>query len=338
MRGGASPRTVASSPEPCPSASSSRRPKAARSGSPAANVGPAAHEVTVPLVRARARVSQPSRRRRLATLPMRVVPGRGAVVGRLRGLGRGIDRHRRLDRRHQRLARDQPRRAAAGQERERPASDDHDPVREADQVRDVDQEPQQPGGEPALLPERAHPRDVRHAAQPADDRDVAVVAVAERLHRLPAEPREDGLGRVRAALDAALGDAGRGAVLLPRLDRRVADDEDLRVARDREVRPDAHPAVAIRLGAGGRRHLAPERRGQDARGPEHGVGVDLLGRAGRRLHADQAVLDVHDLGLRAHDHAAASRAGAAPRRIARAGRSRARGPSPRPARSGRPAG
>ena len=91
---------------------------------------------------------------------------------------------------------------------------------------------------------------------------------------------------------------------------------------DRQVRPDAHPAVAVRLGAGRGGHLAPERRGQHARGPEHGTGVDLLGLARRRLHADQAVLDVHDLGLRAHDHAAASRAGAAPRPSARAGRSR----------------
>ncbi len=182
-------------------------------------------------------------------------------------------------------------------------------------------QPQQPGGEAALLAERAHPRDVGDAPQPADDRDVTVVAVAERLHRLPAEAREDGLGRVRAALDAALGDARRGAVLLPRLDGRIADDEHLRVPGDREVRPNAHPAAAVRLGARRRRDLPPERRRQDARGPEHGVGVDLLGLAGRRLHADQAVLHVHDLGLRAHHHAQllelAARRGGAPGRVGR---------------------
>ena len=44
-------------------------------------------------------------------------------------------------------------------------------------------EPQQPGGEAALPAERAQPRDVRHAREPADDRDVAVVAVPERLVR-----------------------------------------------------------------------------------------------------------------------------------------------------------
>ena len=50
-------------------------------------------------------------------------------------------------------------------------------------------EPQQPGGQSALLAERAHPRDVGHAGQPADDGDVAVVAVAERLVGRPSSRR-----------------------------------------------------------------------------------------------------------------------------------------------------
>ena len=56
-------------------------------------------------------------------------------------------------------------------------------------------QPQQPGDEPALPPERAQPADVGHAAQPPDHRDVAAVAVAERLHGLAVEPGEDRLGR-----------------------------------------------------------------------------------------------------------------------------------------------
>ena len=48
-----------------------------------------------------------------------------------------------------------------------------------------------PGGEAALPPERPEPADVRDARQPADDRDVAVVAVAERLVR-PTQDRAGG--------------------------------------------------------------------------------------------------------------------------------------------------
>ena len=68
---------------------------------------------------------------------------------------------------------------------------DHDPVREADQVQDVDDEPQCPGEEPALSPERAEPRDVRDARQPADHRDIALVGIAERRC---SPPRRDGAG------------------------------------------------------------------------------------------------------------------------------------------------
>ena len=121
--------------------------------------------------------------------------------------GPSLDRRRLLDRRHQRLPGDQPRRPAAGQERERPAGRRPRSGSRTRSGRDVDPQPQQPGGEAALLAERPHPRDVRHAAQPPDDRDVAVVAVAERLDRLAAQAGEDRLGRVGAALDAALGDA-----------------------------------------------------------------------------------------------------------------------------------
>ena len=48
-------------------------------------------------------------------------------------------------------------------------------------------------------------------------------AVAERLTRLAGQPAPDRLGRVPAALDPALGDAGHGPIRLPRLDRGVAD-------------------------------------------------------------------------------------------------------------------
>ena len=51
---------------------------------------------------------------------------------------------------------------------------------------------------------------------------------------------------------------------------------------DRQVRPDADAAVAIGLGARRGRDLAPERRRQHARRPEHGPRLDLLLVARRR--------------------------------------------------------
>ena len=167
----------------------------------------------------------------------------------------------------QRFARDQARAAAVGQEAARPADEHDDPVGEPDQVRDVDAEPQQPRGEAALAAERAQPRDVRHAGEPADDRDVALVAVPERLVRPIEHPAPDDAGRVRPALDAALGDARRGLPFLPRLHGGIADHEDLRMAGHGQVRADEDPAVAVRLGAGRLGDATGERGGEHAGAP-----------------------------------------------------------------------
>src|SRR6478672_9244570 len=88
-----------------------------------------------------------------------------------------------------------------------PSDEDDEAVREPYQVGDVDAEPQQPRGEATLSSERSHPRDVRHARQSTDDRDVAVVAVPVRIVGPTEHATTDDLRRVRATLDAALGDA-----------------------------------------------------------------------------------------------------------------------------------
>ena len=124
-------------------------------------------------------------------------------------------------------------------------------------------------------------------------------AVAERLVRPTEDPPADDLRRVRPALDPALGDAGRRLVLVPRLHGRVADDEDLRVARDRQVGLDEDPPGSIGLGARSRRHLPRERRRLDAGGPQDGPGRDRLLAALGRDDADAPVVDVDDPGLQA---------------------------------------
>ena len=119
-----------------------------------------------------------------------------------------------------------------------------------------------------------------HARQPADDRDVAVVAEAERLVRPAEDPAPDDAGRVRPALDPALGDARRRLPRLPRLHGGIADDEDLGVAGHGQVGLDEDPAVAVRLGAGRLGDPTGERRREHAGRPQDGPGRDdLLGRA-----------------------------------------------------------
>ena len=208
-----------------------------------------------------------------------------------------IDLSRRLgllDRGQQRLARDQARAAAVGQERPRPADDHDEPVGEADQVRDVDPEPEQPGDEAALPAERPEPRDVGDPGEPADDRDLALVRVPERRRRLAGEAPTDRLAGIRAALDAALGDARDRPTLPPRHHGGVADDEDLGVAGDGQVGPDDDPSRPIGLGAGRLGRRLDEARHLDAGRPEHGPGRKALLRVAHR-EPDRPVVDVDDL-------------------------------------------
>ena len=90
---------------------------------------------------------------------------------------------------------------------------------------------------------------------------------------------------------------------LPRLHGGVADDEDLGMARHRQVRLDEHPTAAIGLGPGGGGHAPPEGRGQHAGSPQHGVRRDdLLGCAIARVGGDDpdgTLIDVGDPHARA---------------------------------------
>ena len=132
----------------------------------------------------------------------------------------------------------------------------------------------------------------------------------------PVQAREDRAGRVLAALDPALGDAGHGPVRLPRLDRGVADHEDLRVAGDRQVRPDLDPARLVGLGAGRRRDLPRERRRLDAGRPQHRPGGDVLRPSPPAAGSTTTSCSVMSVTRVAgpHRHARASPAGAAPTR------------------------
>ena len=178
-----------------------------------------------------------------------------------------------LDRWQQLRAGDEPRAAAVGHERPRPADEDDDPVREADQIEDVDAEPQQPGGEAALAPERPEPRDVGDARQPPDDGDVAVVAVAERL--------------VRPAEDAPADD-------LRRVSRRPASRPGPRPASACPASTAPRPRRRRRRSPGGRGSSGPARRSPGRRGRSAAPVAAATVRAKRAVRTPAAHSTVRD--------------------------------------------
>ena len=232
---------------------------------------------------------------------------------------------------------DQPRAAAVGQEAPGPADGHHDAIGEADQVHDVDRQPEGPGEEAALPAERPEPRDVGDAGQPADDRDVALVRVAERL----ASPRPTAAGGSSARRAGRPGSRpgrrpGTGRSVLPRQHRRIADREDLRVARDRQVRPDDDPAVAVGRGVRRLRDRLDERRDEDAGRPQRRSGPGSLGRRRRPSRpSPSGSSSVDDPRPGPDGRRRAARAGAGPTPSDPADRSAGSGPSPRRGGSGR---
>src|ERR671910_2717143 len=82
--------------------------------------------------------------------------------------------------------------ATVGCEAERPADDNEQPVLEADQVPEVDEQPGRPGGKAA----EPYAFDVGDCRCSPDRGQVALVAVAESAVFAPSQPRADDAGRV----------------------------------------------------------------------------------------------------------------------------------------------
>ena len=118
--------------------------------------------------------------------------------------------------------------------------------------------------------------DLAHRFAAPDHRERALVEVLERLRgarlavadRVPHVPRLLDRDRGETWERLAVGTVQRG---------RVADDGDLRVAREREVGVDLHPAAAVRSRAGRLRHKRGQPGGSHARRPDHRAGGDPLG-------------------------------------------------------------
>src|SRR3954467_6100593 len=153
----------------------------------------------------------------------------------------------------------------AREEGKRPAHDPQDPVLEADQVEDVDPEPQQPGERAAEV----DPLDLGDGAGASDRGEVALVDVAERLDGLAEHPPPHDLRGVAALLHRHGRDARQVLHVPLRVlhAHHVAEREHLRVAGQREVRLDGDAPGAIRLLPHGGRQAAGEARRRPPRRP-----------------------------------------------------------------------
>ena len=94
---------------------------------------------------------------------------------------------------------------------------------------------------------KLQPAEVDDGRMSSDGRDVAQVAVVERLDGVPVEPRPDGQRRIPAGLLRRVADAGHGFAVRLQVAHRIADDEDIRAARHSQVRVDLDPPGAISL-------------------------------------------------------------------------------------------
>src|ERR1700693_4133353 len=126
------------------------------------------------------------------------------------------------------VARDEARAPLPGHIRPRPLEQDDEPVAEADEVEDVDEAPEEPGGETG----KPDPSEVCDGRAPSEDGQVPRVAVAKGLPFLSVYCRQDVLRGAPSLLNRDLGNAGQGLSRLVSEDREVPDDEDLGVAWD----------------------------------------------------------------------------------------------------------
>src|SRR5207249_8343124 len=128
---------------------------------------------------------------------------------------------------------DEPGATATGEEAEGPARDDQQPVLEADQIEEMDDEPGDPGDEAA----DADPLDVRDGLRAADRGQIALVDVFEGLRGAARQAIADYPRDVAAFLDRNRSEAGKCHVRAVAMDNthHVADREYIGTVVMRQV-------------------------------------------------------------------------------------------------------
>src|SRR5580704_522922 len=160
--------------------------------------------------------------------------------------------------------------APPADEADDPTGQRAEPVLEAGEEGDVDDEPQQPAEEAADL----DGADFGDGGEARDHGQRPQVAVAEGLGRLALHAPDDRAGRVHARLYGDLGHPGQVVEC-----HQVAHDEHLGMGGERAVGTDHDPAGPVGLRTGGLRDDGAQTRGARAGGPDFGGGGNPLGRA-----------------------------------------------------------
>ena len=157
---------------------------------------------------------------------------------------------------------DEPRPAAEGQVRPGPVEQHQQPVAEADQEEDVDEQPGQPGEEARAA---SAARTVAHRRAAADDGEAALVEVAERPRRLAAQRAADVRPPCAGPPASPRGDTPGTGLPSCSSAARSPMTKTSSVPGDGQVGLDQHPARAVERHA----QRAGQRRGRHPRRPDH---------------------------------------------------------------------
>src|SRR6266542_2937728 len=166
------------------------------------------------------------------------------------------------------LARDEPGAALPGQIGPRPLEQDDEPIAKADEVEDVHETPEEPGGESGQ-PNPSQVRDGRGASQYGE---IARVAVTKGLEGLASTGGSDVPGGVTSLLDRHLRDAGQSLSGPVGKTGEISDHKDLRMAGNGQVPLDCDTPRSVQ----GDPERASEPGGSDTGGPQDRPGLEAF--------------------------------------------------------------
>src|SRR5947208_2058897 len=158
--------------------------------------------------------------------------------------------------------------ALKAQIRPGPVKENDEPVPEADQKKDVDENPDDPGKKAG----KHDPVEVHDSSGPTDGGHRAQVHIMERFGWQPVAHPENIARDMPPLLDSDRGKAREQLSCLIHEGGKIPDDKDLRMAGNAQIRVDRHTSDVIKRHAKGARH----RGGLDTCGPKNSAGLNRL--------------------------------------------------------------
>ena len=156
--------------------------------------------------------------------------------------------------------------AAEGEVLKTPLDEDENAALEFDDVHQVNEQPNKPGGKTGNV----NAENVGDRGGAADDGHVSLVEVMEARRRsFTGEARSDYFSGEAATLDGDLSDTGKGLAVFILGEGEIADDEDFGMAGNGEVGLNFDAAGAIGFGVKAFGNFSGERSGGDTAGPEN---------------------------------------------------------------------